>query len=246
MQAFMARNARLSRARLLVGAVALTGSLVGAQSAAAATGGAVGLKANVNAVGILPLDVGPLPAVTLIPGDSQPATASLVNTSVLGLITLQAASVSTQASGDPITVDSSATLAHADIAGLVSAKAVSSSCTATNTSSSGSATVVDLVVAGIPISTVDLGPNTTITLPVGTVTINEQSTSAATRSVRRTRHNSTTKRSHSRARARARNRARVRAGDAPSITVNAVHVKLNVLGLASGDVVLAQSRCGAS
>jgi len=97
-----------------------------------------------------------------------------------------------------------------DVAGLVKATVANSACAATSGTATGSAKVVDLVVAGIPLAIVDIGPNTKVSLPVGTVTINEQ--------VKAT-------------------------GAKQGITVNAVHVHLNVLGLATGDVILAQSRC---
>jgi hypothetical protein len=195
-------------------ALAVTaGSLACAQTATAATtpvgGGAFAVQASVNAL-VVPLDVGPLPSVSLPSTGSDPVTASLLNTNVLGLVTVKAGNVSTEGKGDPGTATSSATVANVDVAGLVRATVANSSCTATTSGATGAAKVVDLVVAGIPLAIVDIGPNTKISLPVGTVTINEQ--------VKAT-------------------------GANQGITVNAVHVHLSVLGIVTGDVILAQSRC---
>jgi hypothetical protein len=148
--------------------------------------------------------------VTLPSTGSDPVTASLVNTNVLGLVTVKAGNVSTEGKADPGTATSSATVADVAVAGLVKATVANSSCTATTGGATGSAKVVDLVVAGIPLAIVDLGPNTRISLPVGTVTINEQVRATAPKQC---------------------------------MTVNAVHVHLSVLGLVTGDVILAQSRC---
>ncbi len=220
----------------LAAAAAIAGSLAQTQAAGAATtpvgGGAFAVQANVKAL-VVPIDVGPLPAVTLPSGGSDPITASLLNTNVLGLVTVRTGDVSTEGKADPGTADSSATVANVDVAGLVTATVASSVCSATATGTTGSSKVVDLVVAGIPLALVDIGPNTKISLPVGSVTLNEQigpSTAAGrSRSLRRTR--------------RAKRRRSSRAVAPQSITVNAVHVHLDVLGLASGEVILGQSRC---
>lgn len=206
------RSHRTAGPRTALALAVGTGALVCAQAAAAATpvgGGALAVQANVHAL-VIPVDVGPLPAVTLPSAGADPVTASLVNTNVLGLVTVKSGNLSTEGKGDPGTAASSATVANVDVAGLVKATVANSSCSATTSSTTGSAKVVDLVVAGIPLAIVDLGPNTKISLPVGTVTINEQVTTT---------------------------------GAKQGITVNAVHVHLNVLGLATGDVILAQSRC---
>ena len=226
-------------ARTLAIAVTALGSLGCATTAMAASttvgGGAFAVQANVKAL-VVPVDVGPLPAVTLPAAGSAPITASLLNTNVLGLVTIKAGNVSTSGNADPGTVDSSATVLNADVAGLVKVGAASSTCSASTSAASGSSKVVDLVVAGIPLAIVDIGPNTKISLPVGTVTINEQivsapstSTVAKARAVRRSR--------------KTKRRRALRATAPQSITVNAVHVHLDVLGLATGDVVLGQSRC---
>jgi len=208
------------------------------QSAGAAPttvgGGAFAVQANVKAL-VIPVDAGALPAVTLPSSGSEPLTASLLNTNVLGLATIKSGNVSTEGKADPGTADSSATVADVDVLGLVKAKVASSTCSANAGEASGSAKVVDLVVAGLPLAVVDLGPNTKITTPVGTVTINEQVAAAPRSAAAKAR----TRRSRGTRKARRASRATA----AQSITVNAVHVHLDVLGLVTGDVILAQSRC---
>jgi len=170
-----------------------------------------------------------------------PITANLLSTNLLGLVTVDAAKVSTTGATDPGSTNSSALLANVDVAGLVTAKVARSSCSATSDTATGAAKVVDLVVAGLPIAVIDLGPNTTISTPVGSVIINEQTGAPATAPAVRRRLSPSLRRAAKRG-PRARQTA-TRAAGPQSITVTAVHVKLNVLGLATGDVVLAQSRC---
>jgi len=201
-----------ARPRPGIAAIALVAfGLAGAGSAAAAeaavSGGAYGLSANVNAL-VAPVSIGPLPSVSLPAESGGPFSASLLSADVLGLASVGIAEVSTQGGSGVGSAASSASLVDVSVAGLVQASVARSRCSATGDGTEGSASVVDLVVAGIPISTVNLGPNTTIVLPVGRVVINEQ-----------------------------------RRDDATGLTVNAVHVTLNALAV-SGDVVLAQSRCG--
>ncbi|HWF52788.1 MAG TPA: choice-of-anchor P family protein [Solirubrobacteraceae bacterium] len=164
--------------RLVLAAAATLGSLAYAQNAAASTtvgGGAFAIKANVSSF-VAPVNVGPLASVTLPSTGGGPFTASLLNTNVLGLVAVQAGNVSTQGDTAAGTAASSANVANVSVAGIVSAQVATSSCTATASSATGSSRVLGLVVAGIPISVVDIGPNTKISLPVGTVTINEQTT----------------------------------------------------------------------
>lgn len=173
---------------------------------ASVAGGAFAVSANVNAL-VAPVTLGPLPAVSLPAEGGGPFAASAATANVAGVASVGAAKVSTQGNSGLGSASSSASLFDADIAGLVSVSAARSRCSATADSSEGSASVADLVVAGIPISTINLGPNTSIALPVGNVMINEQ-----------------------------------RKDGASGLTVNAVHVSLNAL-IASGDIVLGQSRC---
>ena len=205
-------TARRAHRRPGVAATALVFfGLAGAGSAAAAeasvSGGAYGLSANVNAL-VAPVSVGPLPSVSLPAEGGGPFAASLLSADVLGLASAGVAEVNTEGNSGVGSAASSASLVDVNVAGLVQASVARSRCSATADGAEGSASVVDLVVAGIPISTINLGPNTTILLPVGRVVVNEQRRDGAT-----------------------------------GLTVNAVHVTLNAFAV-SGDIVLAQSRCG--
>lgn len=193
----------LSLAAALVPMLGLASSATAAGSVA---GGAYGLSANVNAL-LAPVSVGAMPSVSLPPEGGGPFAESLLSANVAGLAPMRAAEVSTEGNSGIGSAESSATTLDAGVAGLVTVAAARSRCSATARSADGSASVVDLVVAGIRISTVDAGPNTSVALPVGRVIINEQ---------RRT-------------------------GDS-RITVNAVHVVLSA-AVATGDIVIAQSRC---
>lgn len=136
-------------------------------------GGAYGVSANVNAL-LAPVSVGALPSISLPSEGGGPFTESLLSANLVGLAPVPVAKVSTEGNSGIGWVKSSATTADAGIAGLVTASAARSRCSATGSSANGSADVVDLVVAGIPISTVNAGPNTSIALPIGNVIVNEQ------------------------------------------------------------------------
>lgn len=172
----MAARRLTNRHRLgLVLAGALSPMLIAAGPAAAASvsGGALGISANVNAL-LAPVSVGAMPSVSLPPEGGGPYSESLLSANLAGLASVQGAKVSTEGNSGIGSAKSSASTAHASIAGVVTASLARSSCSATRASAEGSASIDGLVVAGIPISTVDIGPNTSITLPVGKVILNEQ------------------------------------------------------------------------
>ena len=172
----------LARRGRLAAVAALLLSLACAAQATAATsiaGGAFGIRANVNAV-LAPVSVGAMPSVTLPAEGGGPFAESLLTANLAGLVPARIAEVSTEGNSGRGSAVSSATLADATVAGLVSVSSARSRCHATSAGADASASAVDLVVAGIPISTVDAGPNTTISLPVGRVVLNEQLRSGAT------------------------------------------------------------------
>ena len=177
-----------------------------ATAATSVGGGAYGISANVNAV-LAPVSIGALPTVTLPSRGGGPFTESLLSANLAGLLPVRAAEVSTEGNSGRGSAASSAAVMDATVAGLVKVSAARSRCSATAEGAEASASAVDLVVAGIPISTVDAGPNTTISLPVGRVILNEQRRSGAS-----------------------------------EVSVSAVHVVLSAT-LATGEVVLARSRC---
>lgn len=164
------RRLGLTAAAALVAALAHAGPAAGAGSVA---GGAYGVYANVNAV-LAPVSVGALPSVSLPAEGGGPFTESALSANLAGLAPVRLAKVSTEGNSGTGSAKSAATVLDASIAGLVTVAAARSRCSATSSAADGSASVVDLVVAGIPISTVDAGPNTSIALPVGRVIINEQ------------------------------------------------------------------------
>ena len=162
------------RAGAALAAAVVTMLAGGAPVAVAAVGGdAYALSANVNALAA-PLSVGALPSVTLPADGGGPYVASLLSANIAGLAPVRAATVSTQGNTGLGTAASSASVLEAGVAGLVTVAAARSRCTAARDGAAGSADVADLVVAGIPISTLDAGPNTRIALPVGSVIVNEQ------------------------------------------------------------------------
>ena len=177
------RRPHRTRCRLGFGlAAALVGALAAVSPAAAAVrsvgGGAYALHASVNAL-VAPVSVGALPSVSLPPDGGGPYTESLASANAIGLAPVRLASVGTEGNSAIGSASSFATVADVGIAGLVTVSAARSRCSVTAGGADGSASVVDLVVAGIRVSTVNAGPNTTIALPVGTVILNEQRRSGA-------------------------------------------------------------------
>lgn len=167
------------RGRLVAAATVLSAlACAGPSAAASVGGGAYGISANVNAV-LAPVSVGAAPAVTLPAEGGGPFTESLLSANLAGLLPVRLAEVRTEGNSARGSASSSATALNASVAGVVAVSAARSRCSASSTSAQAAASVADLVVAGIPISTVDAGPNTTISLPVGRVVLNEQRLSGA-------------------------------------------------------------------
>lgn len=154
-------------------ALAALGWSGSASAASEVAGGAFGVQANVNAL-LAPISIGALPSVSLPAEGGGPFSESLLSANLAGLAPVQVAKVSTRGNSGIGAAESSATVIDANVAGLVSVSVAKSRCSASSSGADGSAAVADLVVAGIPISTVDIGPNTAISLPVGKVIVNEQ------------------------------------------------------------------------
>lgn len=151
-------------------ALALAGS---AGAAGSVGGGAYGISANGNAV-LAPVSVGAMPSISLPAEGGGPFTESVLSANLAGLAPVRLVRLSTEGNSGIGSAKSSATTVDVNVAGMVTASAARSRCSATSSSADASAAVVDLVVAGIPISTVNAGPNTSVALPVGTVIVNEQ------------------------------------------------------------------------
>jgi hypothetical protein len=220
------RSTRLIR-RSAVAGVATTGLLaallVGASPAFAAAdtvnGGAYGVEASLLGLQLL----GATPSVTL-PADGQTTTGTTVDVNAPGLLSTGDVTATTAASGVGTaaeTVTSSASVANLNVSllSLLTAGAVSSSCTSNALGSVGSISVTNLKVLGasIPVGD-DIPPNFNVVDPalngVATITLNKET---ATNTVGTT-----------------------------SLTVDAIQIRL--LGAVNAGTVInvAQSSCGAA
>lgn len=157
----------------VVGAMVVTLAWAVPAAQAAIGGGAYGLSGHANVIAA-PLSIGAVPSVTLPADGGGPYVDALLSANVAGLAPVEAATASTRGNTGIGSVTSSASVLKAGVAGLVTVATARSSCSAGTAGASGSAAVADLVVAGIAIDTVDAGPNTRISLPIGSVTLNEQ------------------------------------------------------------------------
>jgi uncharacterized repeat protein (TIGR01451 family) len=125
------------------------------------------------------VNVGPTPVVSQSGPGSQ--TATLASVGVLGLVSANALTVSTQV-GPGVTVTSSADLAHLNLVlGAVVADTIHATCTANATGATGSTTIASLTVAGQTLLNISPAPNTSIAVPgVGQLVLNEQIRPTAT------------------------------------------------------------------
>ena len=177
-----------------------TGAL---QTAASATtpvpvqsvsGSAYGESVNVSQLlGLLNLTSGPIPTpVVLAPNGSSSTPASpesALSASVPGLLSVGVLNASTQGdfAGTPAALvgsQSSASVVNVNIgpaaAPVIHADAVSSSCASNASGSTGTASVVNLAIAGMSLINGTIPPNTSIPLPgIGTIFLDEQTTSSS-------------------------------------------------------------------
>ncbi|HUR87199.1 MAG TPA: choice-of-anchor P family protein [Solirubrobacteraceae bacterium] len=137
------------------------------------SGGAYAISASANPL-VAPVAVGALPSVTLPAEGGGPFAETLVSANLVGLAPFGVARVSTEGNSGRGSATSSATILDASVAGVLTAGAIRSRCSARTGDAEGTAAVADLVVGGVPIATVHAGPNTEITLPAGRVILNEQ------------------------------------------------------------------------
>ncbi len=143
------------------------------------TGSAFGEKVNVNPAGGVGINSGPLPTVTLpVGGSATPVTDTLasVNATVLTTGVLNVSTQGTLGSGGSVTSSTSVANPNVTIGVLnvLSATAVTSTCTSDETGSTGNATITGLAVPGVS-GVISTAPNTTLTIPgVGILHINEQ------------------------------------------------------------------------
>jgi hypothetical protein len=168
---------------VLVPAVAL--SLAGPALAAvtAVTGSATGIAASTT--GVLAVNVAATPTVSLPSGGGGPLTDTVASVNAAPLLSTGELNVSTEGStGAGGSVDSSASVDDTSLVGLLNANlltatAISSACTSDETGSTGSTTIAGLTALGNPI-TVTGSPNQTVNVAgLGTLFINEQTTTGS-------------------------------------------------------------------
>jgi hypothetical protein len=213
---------RMVRRSGVLALAAVAALLAGAAPASAAPGdgSAFGVRVDVSLTGHSVVTAGPLAAAST----AGPTSDTLASATVPGIVT--AGVLNTSATRDQDTGAVTASASTADVGlpllaaiGVVRAKLVAATCTATQSGESGSATLTDAVLGSLGALAVHPAPNTTIavSLPVvGNVArliLNEQV------------HNPD-----------------------GSLTVNAVHLHLlggrGVGALGSGDVIISSATCG--
>jgi hypothetical protein len=161
---------------LVVGAAAISRSDSASGDVNALSGGAFGENVNIHSILGITVTSGPMPTVTLPSGGGGPFQDHAVNVNVPNVLSLGVLDVSTQgAIGPNGSVTSSADLATLNLlAGVVMIDVVKSSCSASESGTSATTSLVNARAAGIGIP-VDPAPNTTIAVPlVGTLILNEQ------------------------------------------------------------------------
>jgi hypothetical protein len=177
-------------------------------------GGAFGESVNVTLGGVVPVQSGPLPSVTLPASGGGPFTASVASASAPAsgaILTTGLLQASTQGDLGPAGFsESSASVANVNVFdGRLTATAVRSSCRLEGDSAVSSTTLVGATLDGQALP-VNPPPNTTINAPGMQVILNETIDSGGP-------------------------------GDF-SRTVNAIHIRL-LPPLGSGDIIISQSRC---
>ena len=155
--------AAVAGAALFAGTFALSGT-AGAEPSGDATGVAAILETVFTTT-----EVPPTPTVVSPPGGSD----SVLSVDQAGLVSTGVLNVSSVVDGD--TVNSAASVIDADVfAGLVTADAVSSECTAAPEGADGTASWVGAEAAGTPLEA-NPPPNTTFEIPgLASIVLNEQ------------------------------------------------------------------------
>lgn len=176
--AFMRRGRAASRLLGIVSAtLTLTLTAAGAASADVSDvgGGAYGASVNVTTLGLLHVQVGPTPQVTLpTAGSSTPISTETASLNSPGLLSLGLLDMKTQGTPSGGSVDSSASVAQVLVPLVLSADLIQSSCHADASGATGTTNLTNLVVAGVKVDA-NVAPNTVIGIPgIATVTLNEQ------------------------------------------------------------------------
>jgi hypothetical protein len=189
--------------------------------------GAFGESVDVSVLGTGSVTSGPMPSVTLPAGGGGPVTDSLVNVNLPGVLTTGLLNVSTQGSNLGThggTSTSSAQVVGATVLGALAPSLggdplLTADVISSQCTSNGDGSSGSSTLAGLEIagSPVAVNPPPNTTIDVlGAINVTLNEQIV---------------------------------NDSPgeaSITVNAVHVRLNLAGVATGDVILSQSRCRAA
>jgi hypothetical protein len=168
----------------LVVVIAITGASLGLLAGTAGaepSGGAEGISGDLLTP-ITTVSLPPLPVVNLPPGGST-SVAGVDVTPLLSAGVLNAASQQTSPNGSASSASVAGVSALPGVADLV-ADVVSSECAADGSSVAGSSAIANGSVAGTPLA-VSPNPNSSVAVPlVGTITLNQQQTTATGISVR--------------------------------------------------------------
>jgi hypothetical protein len=203
---------------VLAGAWLLPGSSPAGADVTSVGGGAFGAQADVTLVGLSPVTVGPIPSVTLPATGGGPISDSLLTVDAPGVVTTGVLNVSTQ--GARLGEHAGNAQSSAQVAGVtaltdvLTANLVTSSCTSNGDGSSATTTLANANVSGIGAIGANPAPNTVVTVADVATITFNEQTRSDV------------------------------PGQQSSITVNAIHVRLNA-SVGTGDIVIAQSRCSA-
>jgi hypothetical protein len=214
----------------LLGVAIVTAAPAAAEVTDVSGSGAFGESLNATVLGTT-VTSGPLPTVDLPSGGGGPITNSALTISLPGVLTGGILNVSTEGTNVGThsgTAHSTASLANANVlaalgpqlpggAGpLLTADLVSSECTSNGDGSSGSSTLASATIPGVGTIAVNPPPNTTINVIPGLTVILNEQIVTNTTGVE------------------------------TKITVNAIHVIIDLPGIATADIILSQSRCRAA
>jgi hypothetical protein len=183
------KRLRVSLVTLALSAMVVLGSAAGASAGTVGFvgGGAFVAKVNVQPVVGPAVTLGPISSVTLPPTGGGPFTASVASFAAPGLLEARLGSASTQgALGSTGFATSSARLVTISAGGgAVKASLLASSCRVDSAgTTTGTSSFAGLSILGVPVS-VSPPPNTTVTLVgVGTLILNEQSTTVGPGGIR--------------------------------------------------------------
>jgi hypothetical protein len=175
-----------------------------------------------------PISLGPISPVELPSNGGGPFTESVASVDVLGIVTTGLLETTTEggnlgshqgfATSEAIVADPTVLGALSGLLGgspLLTADAIEARCISNGDGSTGETTLANASLAGFGILDINPAPNTTLDV-LGLVTVTLNEQIVTNVP-----------------------------GQETTITVNAVHISVNVLGLISGDVIISQARCGA-